>query len=355
MAIIVNNIPIGLDISDEALRYVKIKRQGRKNIIAAADEIRLPEGIVADGEIKDQNKFLGKINELFSNSRCGAVKNCPIISVLPEKKTFIKLIKMEAPPPEKLRDQLAKEITRHIPFDIDDINFDWQVIGRYEAGKQQQFLVGAAPQKLIDDYLGILKSSKLMPYALEIEAVAIARALINEGLDLGPKIIIDLGAIRTSLILYDKKIIQFSVSLPVSGKQITNKIADVLQISFKDADKAKIACGLDEKKCSGALKKVLDNTINNLVEKIEESIDFYHNHFQNKSEIKEIVLCGGGANLANLDKIILEKTNIPTIIGNPLIKIYSVNKSIKYSPEKFQSFITAIGLALRAYQNNFFI
>jgi type IV pilus assembly protein PilM len=256
------------------------------------------------------------------------------------------------PSVEKIKSSLIKEIPRHIPLNIEDIYFDWQIIGDFKPGHVSEILIGAAPKKMVDDYSDILKTARLIPLALEIEAAPITRCLINEEIKDGPRVIIDMGAIRTGFILYNNKTVQFSVSLPISGNQITEKIASALKLDLKKAEKAKITCGLDEKKCAGAIKKVLISTVNNLINKIDETIDFYQEHFQTKGEIKKIILTGGGSNLINIDKIIADKMKIPVVLGNPLTKIAAIDKSISLTPVKLQSFSTAIGLALRVFQND---
>jgi cell division ATPase FtsA len=98
----------------------------------------------------------------------------------------------------------------------------------------------------------------LFPAALVIEAVAIARSLLplEEAQTTSATIIIDIGAARTGLIVFDQGTIQFTVSLPISGHKITATIATSLKLDEAEAEQAKILCGLDPKKCHGSMATI---------------------------------------------------------------------------------------------------
>lgn len=349
-----NNL-FGLDIGELALRLVLIKKRGKKNYLLSHNEIALPKGVIVDGEIIKKDQLKKYIDDLLSKQVKGKKINTnKLISVLPETKTFIKLIDIKAANEDDIKNVLNREIINHIPLDIGEIYFDWQIIDGFKPNKTSKILVGAAPRKLVNSYMEVLKKANLMPFALEIEAAGIIRCLLTKKkeLDTGAKIIIDMGAVRTSLILYNQGSVQFTASLPISGAEITKSISEKLKIDYKQAERAKIVCGLDETKCEGALKKILFSNINKLILKINEVINFYHESSDEKN-VEEIILCGGGANFSKIDKVLQEKLNIPTKIGNPLSNIYKVNKSAEIKPAKILSFTTAIGLALRGTGKDF--
>jgi len=222
---------------------------------------------------------------------------------------------------------------------------------------------------------------KLSTVALEIEPTSICHSLLTE-----EKIkfktqkqqnygIIDIGARRTSMIIYSKNTILFTVSMPISGDKITNKIAQTLDIKTSQAEKAKIICGLEEDKAKGIIKNILVEIINDLIQKIRSSIKFYNTHFSDHGSLDKILLCGGGANISNLSQIISKAVSIKTEISNPLInltdqqekfaKILTEKHSLKMNFLKTEqrpkdrpktltitqdaslTFATAIGMALR--------
>ena len=194
-----------------------------------------------------------------------------------------------------------------------------------------------------------------------------------------------MGANRSSVFVYSQKTILFNVSIPISGEDISNKISKDCKMEGEQADLAKIVCGLDGKKCKGIIKNNISVMIDQLVTKIEGVIKYYRSHFSEYGDLDEILICGGGANIQNIDKIIEEKTSIETRIGNAFtnlnrptqvsinlskpkeifvknfIETYRLNiasvqekssktgakKSLSIKQDSSISYVTAIGLALR--------
>ena len=340
---------IGLDIGDFTLRLVCIEKYGKKFSVVSQGELPLPQGCINDGEIQKPDQLTHAIQQLVSSSNGKKIRTDKVISVLPDTKTFIKLLKIESESIEKLPEHLIQEMPRHIPYSMDEIYFDWQMSGEFQKNAKNDVLAGAAPIQIVDSYMGVIKSAGLLPIALEIEAAPLARSLfsLHRQNNSSARIIIDFGATRTSLIVYDQNTIQFCMSLPVSGNDITRKISEKLDLDLKKAEQAKILCGLDKKKCKGILKTILMGNVSILMRKVEEAIFFYEEQNGKTGIIKEILLCGGGAYLMDLDTILYEKFHIPVKLGDPMTNISKIGNSIRLDKNNILSYATAIGLALR--------
>ncbi len=346
MALTTNTNLFGLDLSDSAIRLVQLKKRGKKISIISYAEIDLPEGIITNGEITNEDKLAESIKKLIKNAKGKKIYNKDCIAVLPETKTFIQVITVAfSKDPDKILENIKEEIKNHIPLSYEEIYLDWQILK--QVNDHARVLIGAAPREIVDSYYGAIEKAGLTPNVLEIEAAAIIRSLI-EPKDNGAKIIIDFGANRTSLIVFDESVPQFTVSLPISGKNITNTIAKTLQIDLKKAEKAKIICGLDPQKCDGALIKILNSTTTALAKQVQKTMFFYKSLNPNGGNISEIILCGGGANFVGLDKILAEKLKIPVRVGRPS-QFIATNKKLILPPDKILSFATAIGLNLRSF------
>ena len=346
---------MALDIGELTIKAVQLKRYGQKAKIVSWGETSLPEGCIQYGEIKDQDQFKKSLEKLLQNINGKKIKNKNVISVLPEQKTFIKSIKIDDNG-EELRqkryqdgeliipEMIIRETEEHIPLPIKEIYLDWQIVN---SKGSTEILIGAAPKSVVNNYIGVLKFCGLQPIALEIESMAITRSLfaLNK-MQSGAKMIIDLGLVRTSLIIYDNNNIKFTVSLPISGKNLTQNIAQKLKISFDKAEKAKYICGLNSNLCQGIIKNILDENIRQLCQKIKEAINFYHDHFVDVSDINEIIICGGGANLIGLEETLAQ--NFAKIVRktDSLVNIGKFPKT--FNPADSIHFTTAIGLALRA-------
>jgi len=344
-----NTTAFGLDISDYALRLISL-RKVRKNIfIESFNEPKVPAGDILDGEIKNFDNVEKLLGKLILTAQGKKIIKTETVSVLPETKTFMKVIKIKSTKDDKLEAEVIKELKKHIPINIDEVYLDWQILSADE--KTTKVLTGIAPKKIVDSYLSLLRKLDLIPLVLEIEAAAISRSLLDDSHK--AKIIIDIGAARTGLIVYAQNTVQFTVSLPISGERITQEILQTLGLDYNRAEKAKFVCGLDKTKCKGALRKILFGSMDNLISEIQKTLEFYQTHFSHGGEISQLVLCGGGAYLKKVDKYIEHRINLPTIIGDPLHSIKKDNlKHINFPVNKALSYTTAIGLALRGIEKN---
>lgn len=346
-----SNYPVGLDISDLSLKLVQLDKNGDQITIQALSKLDLAKGVIENGEIKNRAELIKSIKKIISDPEYGKISSGEVVACLPESKTFIKLIEIQKTP-NNLNDMICHEIEKHVPMSVDEIYYDWQIIETAE--DKYSALIGAAPKNIVNQYTEILSETKLYPVALEIEPVAICRCLLKQEFSKQNKPcgnfgIIDIGAKHTCMIFYSGNTILFAVSMPVSGEEITSKIMQALNLPKNQAEKAKIICGLDESKADGVIKKILADTIKNLVERIKEAIVFYENYFGSRGKLNKILLCGSGSNIPNLEKIISEKISVETSLSDILTNLSEpknkINEALKQKINL--SFATAVGLALR--------
>lgn len=211
-----------------------------------------------------------------------------------------------------------------------------------------KILLGAAPKKLVDDYTSILDMAGLAPIALEIEATAISRCIAPAFEGLPEAIgILDIGATRSSLVVYDRGMIQMSISIPISGIQITDTISKALSINMDEAEILKRECGLDANRCEDKIWKIISPLIDDMTQKIRNALRFYKIGFPYGKKVEHMYLCGGGAHFREVDTVLSNQLAIRVERGDGLINVR------KPAPRKFPhdqalSFATAIGLGIRA-------
>ena len=332
--------PVGLDISDLSIKLVQLNKIRDKIKIQALGKLTLPLGVITNGVINDRAELIKAIKKIIAAPGYGKVSSEEAAVCLPESKTFIKRIEV-AKSPNSLADVIGAEIEKHVPMSKSEIYYDWQVTA--ELADKYQVLIGAAPKEIVDQYAQLLDDAKLSVAAMEIEPTAICRCLLKEeapeakpaAAPLKPEGtaplnygIIDIGANHTCLIFYSDNTIVFSVSMPISGEEITAKISRTLNLTPEQAEKAKIICGLDETKANGVIKKILEETIKNLISKIKEALDFYENYYGGK--LNKILLCGGGGNITELGKIIAQEFSIKVETADALTNLDETGE--KFNP-----------------------
>lgn len=342
---------VGLDISEHVFRLVEIRRGPfyRRNFhLHRYAEERLPDGVVVAGEFKKPDEVVMHLKNLLKKAYGRAAGRGVVVS-LPETRTFIKVISVKKPEKnEALPAEILSEAELHIPMPMSDLYLDWQPAedpGSVGVGKPMSVTIAAAPKKLIDNYSVVLEAAGLVPVAFEIEAQAIVRCVIPLKNDAKRATgIVDFGATRSSFIIYDRGTIQFTVGIPLSGDVVTARISDALKVELAEAERTKRQCGVDAHKCGTELWAIMEPFLSEMAARILDAVAFYRDHFPEGRGLDEIVLCGGGANMARIDELLSDLTKTPVRRADPWVNIEPGRSPLP--TEIILSSTTAVGLAL---------
>jgi len=379
--------PIGLDISDLSIKLIQFKKNGEKTKVQAIGKISLPQGVLENGEIRDRETLTRSLKKILNHPLYGKVSGNEVVACLPETKTFLKIIEIDKNSAD-INKAIAGELEKHIPLPAEKIYYDFQAIR--ESSRSQILLLGASPRNIVNQYIDLFKENRLTPICLETEPLSVCRALLPEEhikyKEENKKnyAIIDIGATNASMTVYAKNTILFSVSMPISGEDLTDKIAESLDIEPERAEKAKIIYSLQEGEEQPAIQKIMSEMVDQLIKKSQEAINFFHHHFSTWGPIDKIILCGGGANIKDIEKTIQKEIGIDAVRGDALINLggkkddflkpfqetlslyvdFSAeekrrgrlkkreDKALKITQDTSLSYTTAIGLALRGVFNH---
>ncbi len=366
----------GIDVGDKTLKVVQVLRSGRKNPtyrLVAWGQIELPEASIENGEILNKDEVTKRLSELIAKAE-GRLKGRAAVACLPEAKSFIKIIDQPVDASnEEISKAIMSELEMNIPLPIGDIYHDWQKmkktsktarkVGRQKdaqksnevdepteskAEEKIRILIGAAPRVTVDSYVEIMEGSGSMPIGLEIEATAICRAIVPDASEDNQAIgILDIGAARSALIIYDDGAIQMSISIPISGHAITKLVSESLKVSMEDAEVLKRECGLDMNRCEDKMWNILSPLIDDITEKIRNALRFYKIGFPSGKKIETLYLCGGGALFREIDTVLSRKLAIKVLRADPLVNLSSKFPR-KFPKDEALAYTTAIGLAIRA-------
>ena len=366
----------GLDISDLSLKIVKLKPWKKRTSIlwpekekrffelASIGEEKIKPGIVEAGEVKNEQKLAETIKEALKKVRGERLKTNYVIASLPEEKAFLQVIQMPRLPEEDLRSAVIYEAENYIPLPIEEVYLDYQIVPPvYNHLDHLDLLIAAIPKKIVDLHLSSLKLAGLFPLAFEIESQAIARALIQREISTCPLLLIDLGATRTSFIIFSGYSLRLTSSTLISSQTFNELIAKYLKVSLAEAERLKIKHGLGGKKefefkkktKEGKIFEALVPALVDLVQQIRRHLDYYQTHTShehlppNSKAVAKILLCGGGANLKGLPEFLSMELGLSVEMGNPWVNILPKEKMSSPSIPISESlkYTTALGLALR--------
>jgi type IV pilus assembly protein PilM len=349
----------GLDINDQSIKIVQLRNESHSSKTPTYryithKETRLPAGLIVNGEIIEPETVRKYLMHLLKGdgSKKDAIHGSWVVVSVPSTQSFLRHIQLPKPAHDVIEEDVLISAKKHIPFSADEYYIDWQVVSNSQYGDVTDILIGAIPKTIANIYTYLVESVGLGVIALEIEDLAISRAMITHGkvYQHEARAVLDLGASRSTLIIYDHDIIQFSIGLHFNGQLVTDTIATKLNISLPEAEKKKISVGSDYKKGKGIQFTVTKKLIDSLTIEIQRAIAFYTSHFPEPNTVTHITLCGGTSQLHGLSELLSKKLGIEATMGNVWKNLHTP-KGLPTAHTKQLGLATAIGLALRAADN----
>ncbi len=349
----------GLDISDLSVKAAQLKKSKGGFFLSSFGEFPIASGIIERGQIKKEEELAEILKGVRSKIRGESIKTPYVVASLPEEQAFLQIVQLPRMSSQDLESAVRFEAENYVPYSLDTMEIDFeQVVPVVDHLNHTDVLLAALPKATVESYVAALKAAGLIPLALEIESLAVTRALILRETAPVPVLVVDLGATRTSFIVFAGYSLRFTASIAVSSLRFTQSISESLNIEFQEAESLKIQYGLEDP--SGVLGKrvfeALVPPLTDLVEQIKKHINYYeshagHEHLEHPvSTIQKIILCGGGANLKGIAQFLVGELRKEVGIGNPWVNILptSLKKLPPISFAESLRYTTAFGLALRA-------
>ena len=225
-------------------------------------------------------------------------------------------------------DQMIRyEIEQNIPFPIEEMICDSQVLGDNENGEKSVMIVAAKTEQ-IEELTGAVRSVGFMPLLVDVAPIALTNALRRQlGADEACRVILDIGSKTTSLVIVEGDKI-YNRSIPVAGNTITKDIASEFGCSLEDAEQAKCESGYvalggvveDEDETRDRISKVCRAVMTRLHAEISRSINFYRSQ-QRGGVPAKLYLTGGTSLLPQIDRFFEESLNIEVEYFNPFENI----------------------------------
>ena len=344
----------GIDISDRTVKYLKFS-SGRKLDFDFWGEISIPQGLVENGEIKKGEELVDIIKEKYPRSKgIGLSKPSYVIGSLPEEKGFIRIIQTPRVKTVEVASAIKWELEANVPVPMDELYFDYEIIKPAEENLDHyDVLIVAYPKAVVDSYSNVFQKAGLLPIAFESEAQSITRALYASFEGNEAVIIADMGATRTTFIVFGGGTIILTITINFGGRDIHSAIAKNLGISLEEAEKIKKETGLNKKEKDGKLYEILVWSLGVLVDELKRQIWYYQDHLSHRHgaspKITKIYLCGGEANIIGLVPYLNVALSLPVVIADPFIAVK--NKMFSAIPpiakDKSLGFTTVLGLAER--------
>lgn len=338
----------GLDLSDRSIKVAQLKKKGDKIVLSSFGREDIPEGLIVDGEIKDEEEVAKLIRQTLLNAKPNPIKSKFVIYSIPEPRGFIRVIKISHSKENNLESAIRYEAEQLFPIDINETYVDWQIIPN-DSDKMIKVIIVVVPRVVVNQLSSVMELAGLKPVAAEIESISITRSLIGESQSSKPILVIDLGKDRTSFIIFRSPAVEFTASIPVCGEEFINSISERLKVSKEEAEKIKNKCGLRfDGECKETFKAI-QPSLHGMIKYINRLIDYYKEHFELNEDIARVVICGGESKMIGISSFLSLQIKKEVGKGNPWVNIMALGeKEIPpISRNNSLVFVTVLGLALR--------
>ncbi len=339
----------GLDISDESLKFLELINTKDGIRVGRYGEKSIPPGIIESGKIIDSKKLEDILCLLKKEEGVKSVR----VS-LPEEQVYLFQLRLGKEGLKNVKEGIELALEEHVPIKAEDAIFDYDLVK--EGAQSLEVQVAAIPKNVIENYLSIFKNSGIFVQSFELEAQAIARAVIKKG-DKETYMIVDFGKKRTGIFIVSQGIVIFTSTLDVGGVMLTNMIQKNFKVSFEEADKMKQQYGLLRNTPNKEIFSVLLNSVSVLRDEMVKHFLYWHTHKdeegKNNPPIKSIIFCGGDANLIGLADYVSVSMKSKVEMADVWINILDTKNYIpEITSQRALAFSTALGLALGDFSNN---
>jgi len=337
---------IGLDIGSSSIKLVEL-REGKNGfrLQNLAVSSLAPEAIV-DGALMDSVTIIDTIKDLVTS----VTKTREVVTSVSGHSVIVKKITLPFMTETELGESIQWEAERHIPFDINDVNIDFQILGYgSDNPDMMDVILVAAKKDIINDYISVIMEAGLNPVVVDIDAFALENMLgINYDIEKDDIVAIaNVGASVTNINILKNNASAFTRDVFKGGNQITEEIQRQLHVDYEEAEKVKVGDKGDSKS-QGIVQEVLKTAGESLAMEIGNSLDFFQST-STYQKISKLYLSGGGSKIKDFDIILQQQIGIPVEIANPFRKIEYSEKSfdLEYLRDIGPVMAVGVGLASR--------
>jgi type IV pilus assembly protein PilM len=344
---------VGLDIGSSSVKLVELHRSGSNITLHRFGYAPLPPEAIVQGSFMNAPAISAAIREACAHAR---IKGVDVATSVSGHAVIVKKITLPSQSAEELDETIRWEAEQYIPFDINEVNIDYQILDNGGVDGQMDVLLVAAKKDLIDDYVSVVHEAGLALTVMDVDAFALGNAYEHnyEPAEQSTVALVDIGASVININVMNGAVPTFTRDITSGGSQYTEEVQKTLNISFEEAERIKVGGRPGEttkdvvpQEVEEAMREVSET----LLGEIQRSLDFYR-ATTSSSAIQKVLLCGGSARVPGLDRLFQERVEIPVEIVDPFqrVEVSSGAGEEERIRELAPALSVAVGLAMRRRQ-----
>jgi type IV pilus assembly protein PilM len=336
---------IGVDIGSSSIKVCQVKETKKSYSLVAFGYAPLPPQAIVDGQVMDGNTVADTLQQIWASAR---IRQREVSLGVSGQSAIIRKITVPMMTAEELEEQIQWEAEQHIPFDIKDVQVDYQVLRRHTEANQMELLLVAAKRDQINDYAQLARDARLKPIVCDIDAFSIQNLFeLSRGLPQDQTVaLINIGANLTSLNIVANGVSAFTREIANGGHTISEQVQKQLGIPFELAEAYK--CGVAEQPAPPQVAQVVESATDGIAAEIQRSLDFFM-ATSGDGDIARIYVTGGTSKIPSLSQAIERRARVPVEVWAPTERLTIDAKRIDtalldvHGPQ----LAVALGLALR--------
>ncbi|WP_018860818.1 MULTISPECIES: pilus assembly protein PilM [unclassified Thioalkalivibrio] len=342
---------LGVDVSSAAVKVLELARQGKGYRVEAFAVEPLPDGVMVDKVCQDTEAVGNALARAVKRSGT-RLKQCAM--AVPSSAVITKTIQMSSTLSDsELEGQVFVEADQYIPYTLEEVNLDFQVLGKNEKNPQLvDVLVVASRRENVESRVAIAESAKLTPELVDVEAYSIEHAssrLVEQIPDRQNKpivAIVDVGSSVTAVyVVSQTEGVIYTREQNFGGRMLTEEIMRRYSMNYQEAGSAKMSGDLP----ADYVSNILEPFKQTMMDQIQRLLQYFY-VTRPQDSIDHILLGGGCAAIAGVDEMLEESSGTPVSIANPF---RGMALSRRVNQQRFANdapaLLTACGLSIRGY------
>lgn len=341
---------VGLDVGSSVVKAVQLSSKGRGNNfeLTHLGVAPVPPESIVQGAFLNAAAISAAIREAVDSAGITSTQAAVAVS---GNSVIVKRVHMPAMSPEQLHEQIGWEAEQYIPFDVNEVNLDFQILEPDAGDGQMEILLVAAKRDLIDDYVQVVAEAGLTLAAIDVASFALGNAFEanyeSEGSDVVA--LVNVGAQVVNINVVSEGLPAFTRDISTAGNQYTEEIQKTLSVSFDEAERLKLGAG------GGAGQEMLPQEVDHAMRAVTESVvgeigrslDFFAASSV-ESRISRVLLSGGTSRVAGFEEAFRERSGVPVEVMNPLTRMLPSSRFDQdFLDSVAPSLGVGVGLALR--------
>jgi type IV pilus assembly protein PilM len=340
---------VGLDIGSSSVKAVELKSAGKGFRVAAYGSEPVPADAIVDGAIIDAGAVAEAIRHVFEHNKAFKAKD--VCASLSGNAVIVKKITLPVMTESELDESIYWEAEQYIPFDIQDVNLDYQILdagtGPESRGSMEVLLVAAKKEK-IGDYTGVIAQAGRTPVIVDVDAFALQNAFdVNYGLDPAQVVVLlNAGASAININILQGEQSMFTRDISIGGNAYTEAVQKELDLPHESAEQLKKGIPVDGASFEEA-QPVLRAVTENVLLEVQKTFDFFK-ATASSDRIDRIMLSGGASRVDGFRDMLQERFSAPVEEFDPFRAIlWDPKKLGRDAVEHASTAAVAVGLALR--------